>query len=609
MRLVTKSTLSALVAFLVLLGIFAFWSEYQLRSLTSALMQGTARLLGSEIAAVISQTAAEDLLRADPDAQARLEALVADLSSNSEVVASVTVVDAYGFVVASKDMETGRQLARPDVIFGNTKRSQFLTLDAPFEGGTYHLFVPLLKNDALLGYLRLSLSNDRLMALYRRARRQLALLALVGLACVAALGLALEVQFSRMGRTLTQAFDAARRGAELPQSSRREFSEAFDAARRAGEELNVARSQTADAQRRFGELMKVMDVGVVLVGPDYSLDFANEPARHLFECIDAGELEHRWDEIRSRLQASSAAIAADGGAVDLDVGHNGQGAPLRLEFYPREDRAGWLILVKNREMLDALENELRLAIQMRGFAQFYMAFAHDLKAPLNAMVLNLELLKRTLADPARVTADEKTRSRQDGYIQTLVGEVSRLDRYLRTILTHAAPPRTDEGRKQFDLRELLEELGSLLDPQARHHRINLRIEVPPMPVNVTGHRDRLKQALLNIAINGLESMPDGGEMSLQAAAADGVVTISIRDSGPGMPPEVIREIYKMHFTTKDGGTGIGLHVARSVIQAHSGDIQVESEVGRGTCFRVTLPANVPGAAAEDAASENFLHKV
>ena len=609
MRLVTKSTLSALVAFLILLGLFALWSEYQLRSLTSALMQGTARLLGSEIAAVISQTAAEDLLHADPEAGARLEALVADLSANSEVVAAVTVVDANGLVVASKDVETGRQLTRPDVIFGDKKRSRFLTSPAPLEGGTYHLFVPLLKEDTLLGYLRLSISSDSLMGLYRRARRQLALLALVGLACVVALGLALEVQFSRMGRTLTQAFDAAMRGVEVPErASRREFSEALDVARRAGAELNVARTQTADAQRKFGELMKVMDVGVVLVGADYSLDFANEPARELLHCVDGGELERHWEKIRSRIQASSSAITADGGAVDLDLGADGQGANLRLELYPRDDRDGWLILVKNREMLDALENELRLAIQMRGFAQFYMAFAHDLKAPLNAMVLNLELLKRSLADPNKTAGDEKSKSRQEAYIQTLVGEVSRLDRSLRTVLTHAAPPR-DGGRKQFDLRELIEELGSLLDPQARHHRINFKIEVPPTPLPIDGHRDRLKQALLNIAINGLESMPSGGEMSVQAAADGGDAAIEIRDSGPGMPPEVSREIYKMHFTTKDGGTGIGLHVARSVVQAHGGDIHVESEVGRGTCFRVTLPLAAPATAESGVAAEKFLQDV
>jgi signal transduction histidine kinase len=389
-------------------------------------------------------------------------------------------------------------------------------------------------------------------------------------------------------------------------SSRREFSEALDAARRAGQELSLARTQTADAQARFGELMKVMDVGVLLVGPEYSLDFANEPARRLLAAPEGTALEQKWESIRSRLRAAAAANGRPD-SIDLEIaGDDDRQVTVRLESYPREDRTGWLILVKSREMLEALENELRLAIQMRGFAHFYMAFAHDLKAPLNAMVLNLELLKRTLANQAAEGADgEQTRARQTRYIETLVGEVTRLDRSLRTVLTHAAP--ASEGLKSFDLRELIEELGSLLDPQARHQQVNLKIALAAAPLPLTGHRDRLKQALLNIAINGLESMPKGGEMAIDAAKENGSATISIRDSGPGISPDVMEQIYRMHFTTKDGGTGIGLHVARSVIQAHGGEIQVESEVGSGTCFRVTIPLSSPASVQPE--TEKFLHQV
>lgn len=607
MRLVTKGTLAALVAFLILLGTFAVWSEYQLRSLATTLMGGTARLLGTEIAAVVSGAAAEDLLRDDPAARERLDQLVADMSTNSQVVASVTVVDQNGMVVASKDMEPGRQLARPEVIFGDKKRSQFLTSEAPLDGGRYHLFVPLLSGERRFGYLRLSIASERLMSLYRQARRQLAFLAVAGLACVALLGLVLELQFSRMGRSLAQAFEAARRGAVVPDgSARKEFSAAFDVARRAGEELTSARTKTADAQARFGELMRVMDVGVLLVDPDCRLDFANEPARVLLNAAGPGALEQCWESFRPSLKAHAASVGT--GAVDLDLAVNGRAVGARIEFFPRDDGAGWLILVKSREMLEALENELRLAIQMRGFAQFYMAFAHDLKAPLNAMVLNLELLKRTLAsEEAEGAAVDEKRARQTRYIETLVGEVSRLDRSLRTALTHAAPP--SAGLKHFDLRELIEELGSLLDPQARHQRIELKITLPDDPMPLTGHRDRLKQALLNIAINGLESMSDGGEIVIQAAVDGGNAAISVRDSGPGMPPELMQEIYKMHFTTKDGGTGIGLHVARSVVQAHGGDIEVESTVGNGTCFRVTLPLTSRSSDEGEAPQEKVLHHV
>ncbi|MBP1687595.1 MAG: Flagellar sensor histidine kinase FleS [Deltaproteobacteria bacterium] len=538
MRLATKSTLVALVLFLALLTCFALWTQYELQWLAKTLMQSTARLLGNEIAASISESAAEQLLQADSAAHQKLEHTVEDLAAHSDVVASISIVDAQGQVVASNDLETGRPLPPPDVVFQGEGKTQFLTSDSGSRGGKYHLFVPLRRDNSIIGYLRLSIGSTRIGQLYRRAAHQLVLLAAVGLTFI-------------------------------------------------GQELTAARAQTADARGRFGELMKVMDVGIILVGPDKALEFANDPARGFFGCAEPGALEDSWDTIRSFLE-TSADVPPASGQMDLDVPTNGRTNSVRLEFHRRDDRAGWLILVKNREMLDALENELRLAIQMRGFAQFYMAFAHDLKAPLNAMVLNLELLKTTLPSPPQQADDnEENRARQRRYIQTVVEEVARLDRSLQTILTHAAPPQ--EARNEFDLRELIEELRTLLEPQANRHRITLSIETPDHPILLTGHRDRLKQALLNVAINGVESMPQGGQMTIHVAEADGMASISVQDTGPGIPAELLSDVYKMHFTTKDGGTGIGLYVARSVVRSHGGEINVESEPGRGTCFRISLP--------------------
>ena len=589
MRLAAKSTLVALVIFLALLTGFAVWTQFQLQSLAKTLMESTARLLGSEIASTISESAAEQLLRADSAAHQQLEHTVADLAAHSDVIASISVVDAQGHVVASNDLETGRQLPPPDVVFQGDKKTQFLTSDDALTGGEYHLFVPLRRDNNIIGYLRLSIGSTRIVQLYRRAEHQLLLLAAVGLAFIAAVGFLFEIQLSRVAGALKSALEAALRGDEILQSRRHrdEFAEAIETASRVGKELTAARAQTADARGRFGELMKVMDVGILLVGPDKTLEFANDPARVFLGRAGPGTLEDSWDAIRSLLDTSLDVPPASG-TRDLDVPINGRTSNVRLEFSPRDDRAGWLILVKNREMLDALENELRLAIQMRGFAQFYMAFAHDLKAPLNAMVLNLELLKRTLSGAAQQADEtEETRARQTRYIQTVVDEVARLDRCLHTVLTHAAPP--NEARDEFDLRELVDELRTLLEPQAKRQRIALNIEAPDSPILMTGHRDRLKQALLNIAINGLESMPQGGQMAVHVANGDGIASISVQDTGPGIPAELLGEIYKMHFTTKDGGTGIGLYVARSVVQSHGGEIKVESEPGQGTCFRISLP--------------------
>ena len=116
------------------------------------------------------------------------------------------------------------------------------------------------------------------------------------------------------------------------------------------------------------------------------------------------------------------------------------------------------------------------------------------------------------------------------------------------------------------------------------------MQLPDEPVTMVGWADRLKQAMLNILINALEAMPDGGELTMSLERQNGDARITVRDTGPGIPPELLDTIYQMHFTTKNGGTGVGLYVARSVVQAHGGQIEVRSAAGDGTSFILILPA-------------------
>jgi signal transduction histidine kinase len=242
-------------------------------------------------------------------------------------------------------------------------------------------------------------------------------------------------------------------------------------------------------------------------------------------------------------------------------------------------------LVKDRELLEAFETDLRLATQMRGLARVYGALAHELKAPLGAMSLNLELLRDALATDAE--GDPEARVREQRYANVLHAELERLNRSLVAILNQSMS--LAETREPFELCDLMHDLNTLLAPQAKQQQVALEMRLPDKSVRLAGQRDRLKQALLNIATNALEAMPDGGRLGMSLEAEDGRVHIAIRDSGPGIAPESMAKIYGMYFTTKSGGTGIGLYVARSVVEAHGGSIEVDSQPGKGTCFMVSLP--------------------
>ena len=399
MRLAIKGSLAFLVLYVVILGAVALWIEFYLQSVADDMMDRTAWLIGSEIARTVSDSATEQLLKEDAHTRKKLVDIVDDVTEHSQVVASLAVVDDMGKVVASDGIEVGHQLAIPKAIFhqGGGKPQAF---KVHLAGGDYHLFVPLLDQNAqVMGYVRLGLRSRRISKLYYSARRELLVAAATGLLAVILIGWILHVQLSKRSDALIHALSGAAGGEDVRFSSRDEFASALATARRVGQELTAAREEKSHAHRRLGALMKAMNVGVLLLGKGKDLDFANPPARELFGCPEPEELERRWPEISARLDGvlKEEQVSRQ---VDVDVPVNGETRRLRLELYRLDepDAEGYLVLVKNRDSLSALEKELGLAMQMRGLARFYKAFAHDLKAPLNAMVMNLELLKETLRE-------------------------------------------------------------------------------------------------------------------------------------------------------------------------------------------------------------------
>lgn len=592
MRVVFRSTLAFVALYLVMLGGLAWWVERELQAVATSLMENTARLLGNQIAAAMSGAALNQLLAADAATHQQLAQLLEDLSSRSDVVASIAVVDRDGRVVVSDEMEAGRQLAIPEVVFQGPTHEQFLRPLSPFVGGRYHLFVPLLQAQGIVGYIRVSLSSHRIEALYRRARNRLLIAALGGLIGIAVLGVMLRIQLMRRSAALARTLEATARGEAVPSARRRdEFSQVLEAAGRLGRELMESRERSSQAQRRISALANFMDVGLLLLKADTSIEFANAVARQLLGANEPVELEARWTQLMPAFERALARVRSGEAAttrVDVEIPTDGRPRRLRLELHhaSEDTHEGYLVLVKDRDLLDAFETDLRLATQMRSLARVYGALAHELKAPLGAMALNLELLSDALTTDEEESAPDLATRRQR-YATVLREELARLNRSLLAVLNQTTS--LGEGRERFDLRELIQDLETLVGPQAKHQRVALDVRVPPTEVMLDAQRDRLKQAMLNITTNALEVMPDGGRMEIVLATENGHARITVRDSGPGIAPEIVEKIYSMYFTTKDGGTGIGLYVARSVVETLGGAIQVSSQPGAGTCFDVRLP--------------------
>jgi signal transduction histidine kinase len=336
----------------------------------------------------------------------------------------------------------------------------------------------------------------------------------------------------------------------------------------------------------FGALSRLMNMGILVLDQDAGLEFANPLALELLGADDLDGLKRRWPSLRGELGLVPEKLRGPG---PVRVTAETKSGSLRLEAYSLEEEActGHLVLVKDRRAVDVLETDLLLASQMRSVPHLYRVLAHDLKAPLNAMQLTLELLSDPLSGPADPTREAK----RQRYLAVLREEMRRLDRTLQTMLGENEPIGTASAT--FDLRDVVRDIAALLTPQARRQRVSVDLRVPEQVVEVTGMRERLKQAFLNVAINALEAMPAGGRLGLTLSRDGDNVAIECRDTGPGMEAERVDEAYQLYYTTKKSGSGLGLYVARLVAESQGGEIRIDSRPGQGTSVTLTVPARGP----------------
>lgn len=332
-------------------------------------------------------------------------------------------------------------------------------------------------------------------------------------------------------------------------------------------------------------LSRLMNVGMLVIARSGAVEFSSEMALDLLACRDRKQLQERWPELRRLLPLGGTTSAGKPRRASVELPQAGRMRFLKLEVHapPNPASGGCLVLLRDRHAGDALETDLLLASRMRSLVHVYRVLGHDLKAPLNAMQLTLELLADSSAYDD--TPDGGVRRRR--HVEVLREELARLSRILQTMLDRKEA--LEMVRQRFDLREVVREIVVLLAPQARGQRVELRILLPDNAVWLHGYRDRIKQALLNIAINGLEAMPGGGRLELYLGAGEAELSVRISDTGPGIPDELLEAVEQICFTTRSEGSGIGLYVARRVIESHGGDMAVWSRTGSGTTFTVTLP--------------------
>jgi len=209
--------------------------------------------------------------------------------------------------------------------------------------------------------------------------------------------------------------------------------------------------------------------------------------------------------------------------------------------------------------------------------------AHEIKNPLSTIKVNLRLLTEDLDAPS---ASEQ----QKRWLRRLVSvdaEVSRLQETLDDFLRYAG--RLELNRRVVDVRDVLTELVDFFAPQAHAGGVRVRTYASDEPLVAEIDVDLFKQALLNLMINAQQAMSEGGDLICRAGRAGRMVQIEVIDTGPGMDEDTVASIFRAYFTTKRGGTGLGLPTARRIVKAHEGQIKVDTTPGKGTRFVIKIP--------------------
>lgn len=324
--------------------------------------------------------------------------------------------------------------------------------------------------------------------------------------------------------------------------------------------VEEAESEVREQQRVNLVAGSVQAVGLSLVLVLVQLVLVYRPVRRLTDTVG---------RIRASDLAARAPVSFTGDEIDRlgqsinDMAASIEGAKLELERTYR--------------------SELAHSTKLAALGRMASTVAHEIKNPLAGIIGALRVLESdaTIPPPAQ------------GTIGKVLAQVDRLSKTVVAALDFARP--VPPSVTQTDLVELLARVISFVEPQAAEQKVQIRTHLPARTVIASVDPDLMKQVFLNLLLNGIEAMPRGGALHASIRPAQrGMIEVEISDQGAGIPGEHLGRLFTPFFSTKPGGTGLGLHVVRQIVETHNGRVRVDSTAGRGASFTVQLPAEEAG---------------
>jgi signal transduction histidine kinase len=343
----------------------------------------------------------------------------------------------------------------------------------------------------------------------------------------------------------------------------------------------------SDAKRQFRRLDTALEVGIVIVDEQGRPSFIGDHARQQLGILDSDEPVEAAKRIFDGVRPDIAAAVCDGEIRERAVKVTGTGGVSRdfdVKIVPLSGSGSSEAIIQLRDgsSVELVEQTLLEATRLRALTRLSLGIAHDLRAPMNAIALNLVNLKDDLADCGWPGADQHCE-----VIGMLEDELQRLQRSVEALLMQTSPIRMES--EVFAVGEVIDEISGLLRAQAHQKHIELEVVAIAAQLSVRAHRDWIKQAIINLVVNALDATPRGGTVVIETSVDDDSVAVTVCDTGPGIPRHIADRIFERAATTKSKGMGIGLIVARAAVAAAGGRLTLLRTDDSGACFEIRLP--------------------
>ncbi len=555
-------------------------------------------------------------LRRDAGLRAILES---SIYSKSVIDAAIRRPD--GVAVAHSDPgEEGRPAPNRGDLSALAAASPWAQLRALYagEGPALEVQEPLVLGDQAFGSIRVGMSTPLIRRELDAALRPAFLAALLALLVAVAVALVLAQVLLRPIHVIRSGLSRLGRGEfgvrlDLPQQD--EFGELGSFFNSVSARLSADRTALAGQAASLQSAVEHLEDAVALVNAQGELLFVNRAmgrvlgpdtiGRRLGEVLATG---HPYRQIVEEAIASGRSRgpvpvvlpdgSSDDGSERLVVAH---------AIRDVEQLVGIMLVGRDLAYLSQVQSSLRYSQKLVALGRLSAGLAHEVKNPLNAMTIHLELLRTKLTGGRAVRRPvaaagtglglgqlaEATPADVTGALEharVISDAIRRLDEVVQGFLRFTRPE--DLRLQPVFLAGLLDEIRPLVESEADKARIAIEIDCPATLPDIRGDATMLRQALLNLAINACQAMPAGGRLRITGAPAPARrVEIRVEDTGVGIPPEHLAKIFDLYFTTKDHGSGIGLSMVYRIVQLHDGDVEVQSTPGRGTTFRLLLPAD------------------